>query len=105
VIFAIVNATTCIGIISPHRVSHHPQCLNLLENRIGLVAGTEVKDAPLADLPHSAAAEVLALVALLLKHDLVGRRHMGAVVCPFIANIGVGFKAQAARTYHPIPMG
>ena len=42
------------------RVFHDTQRLGLFENWIRLVARTEVEHAALADLPHAAAAEVLA---------------------------------------------
>src|SRR5262249_16596721 len=47
--------------------------LRLLEDRIGLVAGTEVKDTPRAKFPHAPGPEPLAGVPGLLENNFVGR--------------------------------
>jgi len=63
-----------------HGVLHDAQGLGLFEYRIGLVAGAEVEDEALAHRSHAAAAEVLALVPLLLKHDGIGRGDVEGLV-------------------------
>ena len=54
----------------------------MLQDGMGLVAGAEAEDAALAHGPHAAAAEVLALAPLFLKHDLIPRRHVEGLAIP-----------------------